>query len=84
LTAEERDIIRREIQKDPVRYQVKQAVYEICSKIQRPNFLYLGEALDDKPMWLYLDSVHLTPEGNQIMAEKIFQVLTKTKISTLR
>jgi lysophospholipase L1-like esterase len=84
LTAEERDSIRREIQKDPVRFQLKQAAYEICRKIHRPDFLYLGDTLDDKPTWFYLDAVHLTPEGNQIMAEKIFQVLTKTKTGASR
>jgi len=81
LTTQERDFIRREIQKAPVRFQLKQAVYEICSKMRRPNFFYLGNALDDRPTWFYLDNVHLTPDGNQIMAEKVFQVLTKTKSS---
>jgi hypothetical protein len=78
LTAQEQEFVRREIQQDPIRFQVKQAAYELCSRLQHPNYFYLGDALDGKSSSYYLDPVHLTPEGNRIMAAKIFQVLSKT------
>jgi len=79
LTAEERDFVRRDLQGNLARFQLTQALYEICRKVHRPNYFYLGNALDDERGQFYLDDAHLTPEGNEIMAEKIFQVLTKTK-----
>lgn len=82
LTVEERDSVRREIQNSSIRFQLKQAVYEICSKTHYPNFFYLGDALDDQRGRFYLDEAHLTSEGNELMAEKIFQVLTKTRTRT--
>lgn len=75
LTAEERQSIQRERQRGPIRFQLTQAVYDICSRLQHTNFTYLGNALDDQQTRLYFDTVHLAPEGNRIMAEKIFQAL---------
>lgn len=82
LTVEERDSVRREIQESPMGFQLKQALYEICSKTHYPNFFYLGDRLDDERGQFYLDNAHLTPEGNEVMAEKIFQVLTKNRTRT--
>ena len=49
LTAEESDFVRRDLQGNHARFQLTQALYEICSKIHRPNYFYLGNALDDEP-----------------------------------
>jgi lysophospholipase L1-like esterase len=84
LTSEERDSVRQEVKEAPSWYELKQATYAICSKINRPNFFYLGNALDDERRRVYLDGAHLTSEGNGIMARKIFQIVTTTKTSTSR
>ena len=68
---------------NPSRFAIKQITYSMCSKINRPNFFYLGNALDDKQQRIYLDGAHLTPEGNRIIAEKIFQILQTNKTGTL-
>jgi lysophospholipase L1-like esterase len=75
LTAEEQDSVRQEMQETPSRYELKQAIYALCSRIDRANFYYLGDALDDEHRRVYLDGAHLTAEGNRIMAQKIFQIL---------
>lgn len=74
LTAEEQAAVRRE-QKNRLEFQLKTAGYALSRNIHRPRFLYLGDALDDQRGRFYLDNAHLTPEGNGIMAGKIFQVL---------
>ena len=82
LTAEEQASVRAE-QKHSLQFQLKQAGYELFSTIHRPRFLYLGGALDDQSGRFYLDGAHLTPEGNRIMAGKIFQVLKNARDGAL-
>ena len=82
LTAEEQTWVRAE-QKHSLQFQLKQAGYAICSTLHRPRFLYLGGALDDQRGRFYLDSAHLTSEGNGIMAGKIFQVLKNARDGAL-
>ena len=75
LTAEEQDSVRQEKEETPSRFDLKQATYALCSKIDRANFYYLGDALDDEHRRVYLDGAHLTAEGNRIMAQNIFQII---------
>jgi hypothetical protein len=79
LTTEEQASVRAEQQKDRVWFQLKQAVYAICSNVHRPRFSYMGDALDDQRGRFYLDSSHLTSEGNTIMAGRVFQVLRNAR-----
>jgi len=82
LTAEERASVRVE-QKNRLEFQLKTAGYALSRNIHRPRFLYLGDALDDQRGRVYLDGSHLTPEGNGIMAGKIFQVLKNARDGAL-
>jgi len=82
LTPEERESVREEMRATPSRFELKQITYDLCSKINRPNFFYLGHALDHEQRRIYLDGAHLTSEGNDIMAEKIFQILQSNKTSS--
>lgn len=81
LTIEEQNALRAEAQASPARLQVKQATYALFGTLKRPNFFYLGDALDNENRWLYLDSAHLSSEGNGLMAEKIFEIL-KTRTAS--
>ena len=82
LTPEERESIREEMEATPSRYELKQITYAKCSKINRPNFFYLGNALDHERHKIYLDGAHLTAEGNGIMAEKIFEILRSNQATS--
>jgi lysophospholipase L1-like esterase len=84
LTPEERRSIREEIHAAPSRYRLKQATYDFCSKLTHPNFFFLGDALDAQSDWLYLDGAHLTAQGNGIMAEKVFNILRRSKANPPR
>jgi lysophospholipase L1-like esterase len=82
LTPEEQESVREEKEVAPSRFELNQTTYEMCSKINRPNFFFLGDALDHERRRVYLDGAHLTAEGNGIMAEKIFQILRANKATS--
>jgi hypothetical protein len=52
-----------------------QAVYKRGREIKRPDFYYLGDILDDQKSSLYVGISHLKPEGNQIVADRLFNIL---------
>ena len=42
---------------------------------ERKNLIYLGPIFDGYERLLWLDEVHVTPEGNELIAQKMLQVL---------
>ena len=82
LTPEERESVQHEMSEIPSRFELKQITYAMCSKINRSNFYYLGNALDHEQRRIYLDGAHLTAEGNGIMAGTIFQILRSNKATS--
>jgi hypothetical protein len=51
------------------------AAYKKARELNRPDFLYLGDLLDDQKGSLYVGIAHLRPEGNQIVADRLFDIL---------
>jgi hypothetical protein len=51
------------------------AVYERGRGVKRPDFFYLGDLLDDQKSSLYVGISHLKPEGNEIVADRLFDIL---------
>jgi lysophospholipase L1-like esterase len=81
LTREEQMFVSREAARAPQVYELTRATYALCEKLQRPNFLYLGDILDADPQQLYLDFSHLSPQGNRLVAQYMFQVLQRSKVN---
>jgi hypothetical protein len=54
---------------------VYRAAYEKCREISRPDLYYLGDLLDDTKTPLYRGVAHLNATGNQIAADRLFQIL---------
>jgi hypothetical protein len=52
-----------------------QAVYQQGREIKSPDFHYLGDMLDDQKNSLYVGISHLKPEGNQVVADRLFEIL---------
>lgn len=52
-----------------------QAVYQQGREIKSPDFHYLGDMLDDQKSSLYVGISHLKPEGNHVVADRLFQIL---------
>lgn len=75
LTAEEVEVGRRVKKKFPGMDLVYRAAYERCREVSRPDLYYLGDLLDDTKAPLYRGIAHLNATGNQIAADRLFQIL---------
>lgn len=75
LTPYEQQVLRLEYEKFPDLGLMYQAVYNRGREVKRPDFHYLGDLLDDQKSSLYVGISHLKPEGNQIVADRLFEIL---------
>jgi hypothetical protein len=75
LTEPEEEVRESLAKKFPGMELIYRAAYERSRSISRPDFYYLGDLLDDVPSTLYLGIAHLTAAGNQIAADRLFQIL---------
>ena len=41
------------------------------------NLYYLGEVFDDYEPVVWLDEMHVTPDGNRLISEKIMEIATQ-------
>jgi hypothetical protein len=75
LTPYEQQVLNMEYQRFPGLGQMYEATYQRGRAINRPDFHYLGDLLDDREDSLYVGISHLKPEGNQIVADRLFDIL---------
>jgi lysophospholipase L1-like esterase len=73
LTASELSIKRQYQLTDPIPSQVVRATYGLFRSAPPPRLVNLSSIFKDSQETLYRDPNHLTPEGVQIVAERIFQ-----------
>jgi len=81
LTPYEQEVLRMEYQKFPDLGLMYQSTYKKGREVSHPDFYYLGDMLDDQKASLYVGISHLKPEGNQIAADRLFDIL-ESKSST--
>ena len=64
------------------------ATYDKAREANRPDLQYLGDLLDDQTASLYVGISHLKPQGNKIVADRLFNILApetnERKTSTAR
>ena len=75
LTSYEQETELKREQALPGITRVYRAAYRECEQTHRQNLYYLGNLFDDQKRWLFEDSVHIKPEGNRIVADRLFQIL---------
>jgi hypothetical protein len=75
LTPYEQQVLSMEYQKFPELGLIYQATYKRGLEVKSPDFYYLGDLLDDQKSSLYVGISHLNPEGNQIVADRLFGIL---------
>ena len=75
LTPEEAELSRRLKKRFPSMDLVYRAAYKKCREVSRPDLYYLGDLLDDTTTQLYRGIAHLNAAGNQIAADRLFQIL---------
>ncbi len=77
LTAYEQQVLDSEYRQFPGLGVIYDATYQKARELNRPDLIYLGDMLDDQKDSLYVGISHLKPEGNQIVADRLFEILEK-------
>ena len=75
LTPDEQQTLAVEYKKFPGMGAMYEAVYKRARELNPPGLVYLGDLLDDQKASLYVGISHLKPEGNQIVAARLFDIL---------
>jgi hypothetical protein len=75
LTPDEQKTLTQEYTKYPGMGEMYQAVYKRARELDPPGLFNLGDLLDDQKASLYVGISHLKPEGNQIVADRLFKIL---------
>lgn len=75
LTPYEQQVLEMEYKKFPGLGKMYEAAYKKARELNHPDFLYLGDLLDDQKGSLYVGISHLKPEGNQIVADRLFDIM---------
>ncbi|MGA9413733.1 MAG: SGNH/GDSL hydrolase family protein [Terriglobales bacterium] len=83
LTPDEAVLDRRLKKKFPGMDLVYRAAYERCREVSRPDLYYLGDLLDDTKAPLYRGIAHLNATGNQMAADRLFQILENPPNQTI-
>ncbi|MGB9198248.1 MAG: SGNH/GDSL hydrolase family protein [Terriglobales bacterium] len=79
LTPYERQVLASEYHQFPELDVIYKATYDRAKAMNRPDLIYLGDLLDDQKDSLYVGISHLKPEGNQIVADHLFEILEKAR-----
>jgi len=75
LTPFEEEVLTLECQKFPDLGLMYQSVYNRSREIKGPNFYNLGDMVDDQKGTLYKGISHMNSEGDQIVADRLFDIL---------
>ena len=75
LTPREQHVLASEYRVFPGLGVMYQAAYKRARELDRPDLIYLGDMLDNQKSSLYVGISHLNPEGNQIAADRLFEIL---------
>jgi lysophospholipase L1-like esterase len=57
--------------------ELYRATYARCAAADRPEVFSFSDLLDDRTDPLYLDETHLGAEGNRIVADRLYQMITQ-------
>jgi hypothetical protein len=75
LTPYEQQVLRFSDQEFPDMAEMYQAVYGKSGEIKRTNFYNLAGLVDDQKASLYIGISHMNPEGDRIVAGRLFDLL---------
>jgi len=75
LTPYEQQILFFQYQQMPDLGLMYRSVYDRHSEIRRPDFYDLEDIVDDQKGSLYVGISHMKPEGDQIVADRLFDIL---------
>jgi hypothetical protein len=78
LTYYEQQVLRFQYQQFPDLGVMYRAVYDRGREIKRPDFYNLEDIVDDQKGSLYVGISHMKPEGDRIVADRLFDILEHT------
>lgn len=79
LTPYEQQVLASENHQFPGLGVIYKATYDEARKLNPPGLIYLGDLLDDQKDSLYVGISHLNPAGNQIVADRLFEILEQAR-----
>jgi lysophospholipase L1-like esterase len=77
LTPEEEKIKNREGSANLRELYAK--TYALARQVDRPGFYYVGDAFREHRGNLYVDFIHVQPEGNRLVAERMYERLARQR-----
>ncbi len=78
LTANEDEMRRGEEALQPGSEIVFRATYDLIAQVHRSNLIDLSDMFADHPEPLFVETNHLGPEGNDLVARRIFQTILES------
>ena len=84
LTEYEQQVLDMEYKRFPGVGAMYQAVYRKARELNRPDVIYLADILDDQKDSMYVGISHLKPPGNQIVARRLFEILSRENAAALK
>ena len=82
LTPYEQQVLASEYHQFPDLGTIYATTYQRAKEMNRPDLIYLGDLLDDQKDSLYVGISHLKPEGNQLVANHLFEILHQAASGT--
>jgi len=80
LTAEEKGIRGSRSKAWPGAEQIYQSTYERVRAADRRNLFYIADTFDSYKGNLYLDFAHVPPEGNRLVAARMYEILQRLRL----
>jgi hypothetical protein len=75
LTPFEQEALAEVEEQFPGMPRVYRAAYRRCQQIHDSDLYYLGDVFDDQKGWIFLGISHVKPEGNRIVADRLFGIV---------
>lgn len=75
LTAFEQQAKQEVDEQFPGMASMYRAAYRRCEQTSHRDLYYLGNVFDDEKGWIFLGISHVRPEGNRIIADRLFQIV---------
>jgi lysophospholipase L1-like esterase len=75
LSDEEQIILSKTLATNGGMQEAFQQMYELARGQKRQNFFDIADVLDSREDTIYIDFAHLSPEGNRLVAERMFGFL---------
>ncbi len=75
LTPEETRILRSQAQRFAGAETLYPPTYDLMRTAHVPNLHYIADIFNNQANTLYIDTFHISPEGNRLVAARIYEIL---------